>query len=163
MTKAEVLELQRSLNQSGVARQALGEPLVEDGIYGPQTAAAYRARLAQEPPQALVILPPVSKPWWTSRAVLGLLASLLAMLAGRFGWSIDDDQITAVLLQLVEAGGLIFAAWGTLRRQAPIDPGLVARVGARDVRLPVRADGQAGAGSTRQPAGDDPRGVFRDY
>ena len=162
MTKAEVLELQRSLNQSGFAFSVLGETLVEDGIYGPQTAAAYRARLAQEPPSAPVILPPVSKPWWTSRAVLGLLASLLALLAGRFGWSIDDDQITAILLQCVEAGGLIFAAWGTIKRQTPIDPGLVARVGTRDVRLPVRSDGPPGAGSAFQPAGDDPRGVFRD-
>ena len=107
-------------------------------------------RVAVEPPLATP-----AKPWWQSRAVLGLLASVLAMLAGRFGWSVDDGQITDILLKAVELGGLALAAWGTVRRSAPIDPTLVARVGARDLRLPVRTHGAAG------PA-DDPRGVFRD-
>jgi hypothetical protein len=75
------------------------------------------------------------------------------MIAGRFGWSIDDGQITDLLLKAVELGGLALAAWGTVRRSAPIDPTLVARVGTRDVRLPVRTHGAADS---------DPRGVFRD-
>ena len=83
-----------------------------------------------------------------------LLASVLAMIAGRFGWSIDDGQITDILLKAVELGGLALAAWGTITRRAPIDPTLVARVGNRDVRLPVPAE--------RPGDSDDPRGVFRD-
>ena len=75
------------------------------------------------------------------------------MIAGRLGWSIDDGQITDLLFKAVELGGLALAAWGTVRRSAPIDPTLVARVGTRDVRLPVRAE--------RTPD-DDPRGAFRD-
>lgn len=155
MTRREVLALQQALNQSGFAYKALGEALKEDGIYGPETDRAYRVWLDKNSAVPTITPEPV-KPWWQSRAVLGLLASLLAMIAGRMGWSIDDGQITEILLRITEVGGLAVAAWGTIRRQAPIDPTLVARVGARDVRLPVRPD------RARQPD-DDPRGVFRDY
>ena len=141
MTRSEIIAIQTELGVQA------------DGIWGPITAAAYAARMAQDAPQSPVALPPVSKPWWQSRAVLGLLASVLAMIAGRFGWSIDDGQITDLLLKAVELGGLALAAWGTVRRSAPIDPTLVARVGTRDVRLPVRSHGAADS---------DPRGVFRD-
>lgn len=141
MTRAEIIAIQSELGVKA------------DGIWGPKTAAAYAARMAQDAPQAPVIMPPVSKPWWQSRAVLGLLASVLAMIAGRMGWSIDDGQITDLLLKTVELGGLVLAAWGTVRRSAPIDPTLVARVGTRDLRLPVRSHGTPD---------DDPRGVFRD-
>ena len=154
MTRADVLALQKRLNQSGFAYQQTGEPLVEDGIYGPATDHVHRLWLDRDT-AIPTVTPPAAKPWWTSRAVLGLLASVLAMLAGRFGWSIDDGQITELLLKAVELGGLALAAWGTVRRSAPIDPTLVARVGDRDLRLPVRTHGAAG------PA-DDPRGVFRD-
>lgn len=141
MTRSEIIAIQSELGVKA------------DGIWGPKTAAAYAARMAQDAPQAPVAMPPVSKPWWQSRAVLGLLASVLAMIAGRFGWSIDDGQITDLLLKAVELGGLALAAWGTVRRSAPIDPTLVARVGTRDVRLPVRTHGAADS---------DPRGAFRD-
>jgi hypothetical protein len=146
MTRAEVMALQ----------QALGVRV--DGIYGPITQAAHRAHLdAADTTPVPTLTPAPAKPWWTSRAVLGLLASVLAMLAGRLGWEIADDQITALLLQAVELGGLAVAAWGTVRRRGAIDPTLVARLpGGNDVRLPVRAIRQS-------PPGNDPRGVFRDY
>lgn len=141
MTRSEIIAIQSELGVKA------------DGIWGPKTAAAYAARMAQDAPQAPVAMPPVSKPWWTSRAVLGMLASVLAMIAGRFGFEVNDGQITDLLLKAVELGGLALAAWGTVRRSAPIDPTLVARVGTRDVRLPVRTHGTPD---------DDPRGVFRD-
>ena len=141
MTRSEIIAIQSELGVKA------------DGIWGPITAAAYAARMAHEAPHAPVVMPPVSKPWWTSRAVLGLLASVLAMIAGRLGWSIDDGQITEMLLRAVELGGLALAAWGTVRRSAPIDPTLVARVGTRDLRLPVRSHGAPDS---------DPRGAFRD-
>ena len=146
MTRAEVRQLQINLNDLGYG------PLTVDGIYGPKTDAAFRKQ-SQENITPEVIYPPVAKPWWTSRAVLGLLASVLALLAGRFGFEVNDGQITDILLKAVELGGLALAAWGTVRRSAPIDPTLVARVGTRDVRLPVRSHGT--------PDGD-PRGAFRD-
>ena len=146
MTRDDVRQLQINLNDLGYG------PLTVDGIYGPKTDAAFR-RQTQENITPEVIYPPVAKPWWTSRTVIGLLASVLAMIAGRLGWSIDDGQITDLLLKAVELGGLALAAWGTVRRSAPIDPTLVARVGTRDLRLPVRTHGAADS---------DPRGVFRD-
>ena len=141
MTRSEIIAIQSELGVQA------------DGIWGPITAAAYAARMAHEAPHAPVALPPVSKPWWASRAILGLLATVLASLAGRFGFEVDDDAITPLLLHAVELGGLAVAAWGTIRRSAPIDPTLVARVRGADVRLPVRAE--------RTPD-DDPRGAFRD-
>lgn len=141
MTRAEIIAIQSELGVKA------------DGIWGPKTAAAYAARMAQDAPQAPVAMPPVSKPWWTSRTVIGLLASVLAMIAGRFGFEVNDGQITDLLLKAVELGGLAVAAWGTVRRSAPIDATLVARVGTRDLRLPVRSHGAADS---------DPRGVFRD-
>ncbi len=146
MTRAEVRRLQINLNDLGYG------PLTVDGIYGPKTDAAFRKQ-TQENITPEVIYPPVAKPWWTSRAALGLLASVLALLAGRFGFEVNDGQITDILLKAVELGGLALAAWGTVRRSAPIDPTLVARVGTRDLRLPVRTHGAADS---------DPRGVFRD-
>ena len=146
MTRAEVRQLQINLNDLGYG------PLTIDGIYGPKTDAAFRKQ-SQEEIIPEVIYPPVAKPWWTSRAVLGLLASVLALLAGRFGFEVNDGQITDILLKAVELGGLALAAWGTVRRSAPIDPTLVARVGTRDLRLPVRTHGTPDS---------DPRGAFRD-
>lgn len=143
MTRDEIIALQ----------QALG--VTPDGIYGPITQAAHRAYLDRinDTPSVPNITPPPAKPWWASRAILGLLATVLASLAGRFGFEVDDDAITPLLLHAVELGGLAVAAWGTVRRSAPIDPTLVARVRGADVRLPVRAE--------RTPD-DDPRGAFRD-
>ena len=97
MTRAEIIAIQTELGVQA------------DGIWGPITAAAYAARMAHEAPHAPVVMPPVSKPWWQSRAVLGLLASVLAMIAGRFGWSIDDGQITDILLKAEELGELATA------------------------------------------------------
>lgn len=154
MTRAEIIALQRALNHSGLAYQILGELLEEDGIYGSNTQAVHQAHLDAVDQSAVPnVTPAAAKPWWASRAILGLLATVLASLAGRFGFEVDDDAITPLLLHAVELGGLAVAAWGTIRRSAPIDPTLVARVRGADVRLPVRAE--------RTPD-DDPRGAFRD-
>ena len=156
MTKREIVALQQSLNQNGFAYVILGEALKEDGIYGPATDRVHRAWLDRDT-AIPTVTPQPAKPWWQSRAVLGLLASLLAMIAGRMGWSFDEGQITDVLLKATELGGLVLAAYGTLRRAATIDPSLIARVGTHSVRLPVRTDRQSGS------AGYDPRGAFRDH
>ncbi len=125
MTKTEILSIQRQLG------------LKKDGIYGPKTAQAYQRWLNENTVESMPTpAPPAAKSWWTSRAILGLMASVLAMLAGRFGLEIDDATLTPILLQIVELVGMVIAAWGTITRQAPIDPTLVARVGAKSVRLP---------------------------
>ena len=141
MTRSEIIAIQTELGVQA------------DGIWGPITAAAYAARMAQDAPQAPVAMPPVSKPWWQSRAVLGLAASGLALLASRWGYQVDDAHLTSLLMEIVQFAGLVLAFFGTVTRQGPIDPTLVARVGTRDLRLPVRTNGAAHS---------DPRGVFRD-
>ena len=132
----------------------LGVPV--DGIYGPITQRAHQNHLDVIDRTPVPNLTPVAaKPWWASRAVLGLLATALALVAGQMGFEVDDAQLTGVLLQAVELGGLALATWGTVRRKAPVDPTLVARLGTRDIRLPLPA--------YRPSPPSDPRGSFSDY
>lgn len=154
MTPSEVLELQRALNGSGLAYDVLGEPLEEDSIYGPQTRKVHRWKLDKDT-SIPTITPESAKPWWHSRALLGLIAALTAWGLSLAGVEIGSEEITAILFPLVEAIGFATATWGTVRRKGAIDPTLVARVGARDIRLPVRADRQPPRGPR-----PDPRGHF---
>jgi hypothetical protein len=155
MTKNEVLELQRRLNEIGLAYQILGEPLKEDGIYGPDTDRVYVNWLDRD---SIIpsVTPEPAKPWWRSRAIVGLITVGLAWGAGKMGWLVDDEQITQILLVVMEAVGLIVAAIGTVKRKGAIDPTLVMRLPGRDIRLPVRTQRQ----SPRGPGRSDPRGHF---
>ena len=143
MIKKDVLALQRRLNREGFS-------LVEDGIYGPATAAAYQHYLDR---QALPA-PPASKPWWTSRALLGAVATILVSAGGLFMdlSSVDRGELTDVLVALSTGLAGLLALWGTIRRQSPIDPTLV----APGVRL--RAARRSGSDPRR--AGDDSLGLF---
>jgi peptidoglycan hydrolase-like protein with peptidoglycan-binding domain len=154
MTKSadpDVLALQRAFNHSGFAYRILGEPLVEDGIYGPATDQVHRAYL-DEDKTIPTVTPQPAKPWWTHRALLGGLATVLASVAAIFGLEVDSGQLSEVLVAAITAITGALSIWGALREKGGIDPTLV--VGT--VRLPVRPQRQ-------DPPGDDPRGVFRDY
>lgn len=135
MTRAEILSIQRQLG------------LKADGIYGPKTARAYQEWLDANTPEVVTTpAPRPAAPWWRHKVVLGLLATVLAGITSR--WGVDADELTAILLQLAEVAGLVLAAWGTVPTQAvAVDPTLVARVGAKSVRLPsahsVPTDGEA--------------------
>lgn len=144
----EIFALQQSLNQNGTSFKVLNKPLDEDGIYGDETQKVYKYWLDLDTRIPTVTPTPV-KPWWTSRAIIGLIATILAMIASKAGFEITNDEITQILLQVVELGGLIIAAWGTINRKAPIDPTLVTKIGTKEIRLPVKIQ-------------DDPRGVFKD-
>ena len=144
-----IRSLQTRLNELGYG------PLDVDGRYGKATQAAYHRYLDDIDPGTPTVTPEAAKPWWLSRTILGLLATALAMAAGRFGWEVNDDELLGVLTKLVEVGGLLLAFWGTVRRAGPIDQTLVARLGDRDLRLPVPAHRTADS-----PA--DPHGVFGD-
>jgi hypothetical protein len=146
MTRAEIRKIQRQLT-------AAGWRLRVDGVYGPATHAAYQEWLNAHTDDGMpAYAPPAAKPWWASRAMLGILASAVATLAGLAGWLVDADAITTLLVQAVEVGGLVLAFIGTLRRRAPLDPTLVAP-GLRYPAAPpaLSPDGQS-----------DPRGLFRD-
>lgn len=147
LLRQKVLSLQTRLNELGYG------PLAVDGVYGKATQAAYHRYLDDLDPSTPTVTPAASKPWWLSRAVIGILVSVLATLAARFGWQFEHEALTQVLVEVAQLGGLVVAFWGTVRRSAPIDPTLVARVRGADLRLPVR---------THRTADDDPRGAFRD-
>ena len=143
MIKKDVLALQRRLNREGFS-------LVEDGIYGPATAAAYQHYLDR---QALPA-PPASKPWWTSRALLGAVATILVSAGGLFMdlSSVDRGELTDVLVALSTGIAGLLALYGTIKRQAPIDPTLV----APGIRRPTRR-ARAGAPEWMQSESMPPR------
>jgi len=128
MTKAEIVALQESLNRQGFN-------LVVDGRYGQKTRDAYAEYLDRDnavPTQ----VPPAPKPGYLSRSIIGLLATILAGLLGRSGYLVDAGELTNVLLQAVEVGGLALAFIGTVRRRSAIDSTLV----APGLRIPTRAN-----------------------
>jgi hypothetical protein len=156
VTSNEIYDLQKQLNEIGLSFLVLGKPLIEDGIYGPNTDRVYTEWLDRDSVMPSVT-PEPAKPWWQSRAIIGLFAAVLAGAAHAMGLEIGSEEITAILLSLVEFVGLGLAMWGTIRRQAPIDPTLVMRLPGRgDVRLPVRPERQTPGG----PGRSDPRGHF---
>lgn len=141
MTKAEVAALQREINDT------CGFKLTVDGIYGPATAEAYQYYLNQLTPRRInTPVPPAPKPWWQSRAIWGLIATIVAGAAQRYGYEVDSEGLTNVLLQIIEVVGLALAVFGTVRRRQPLDPTLV----APGLRLPGRAVGVPPTGQTDQ-------------
>ena len=123
----KIAELQTQLNKQGFN-------LVVDGRWGEKTRAAYAAYLDRDT-NVPTLVPPAPKPWWQSRAIWGLIATIVAGFASRYGYEVDSEGLTNVLLQIVEVGGLALALFGTVRRTQPLDSTLV----APGVRLPSRA------------------------
>lgn len=161
MTRDETLKLQRHLNA-----QRLG-PVLEDGVYGPATDAAYQRYLKLYTPVMQAPTPPAAKPWWTSRALWGALATILISIGGVFidVSSLDAKELTDVLVSLSTGFAGLLALYGTIKRQAPIDPTLAApgvrwgtgraRTDAdkrvRDQPMPLRVDATEGAGGPDGP------------
>jgi hypothetical protein len=155
MNKSEILELQRRLNEVGLASLVLGELLTEDGIYGPNTDRVYTAWLDRDSVMPSVT-PPPAKPWWTSRGLLGGLATIIVGVAGLAGYALDVAQITEIVVSASALLAGILSTVGSIKRKGAIDPTLVARLPhGRDVRLPVlphRAD-RPGTGRDPGPFG----------
>ncbi len=130
MTRAEILSIQRQLG------------LTPDGIYGPKTAQAYQRWLDANTVESMPTpAPPAAKPWYLSRAVIGILVSLIAVITERMGWIVDANTLTTLLVQLAEVAGLALAFVGTVRRRAAIDPTLVAPgVRYANTTYPVQPD-----------------------
>ena len=117
MTKSEIITIQRQLTAEGLSVKI-------DGVYGPETAAAYQAWLNANTPESMPTpAPAAAKPWFLSRAVIGILVSMAALAANVWGWEIDVEEATTLA---VGAGGLLMALVGTLRRRAPIDGSVLA-------------------------------------
>lgn len=117
MTKSEIITIQRQLNAAGWSVKI-------DGVYGPETHNAYQAWLNANTPESMPTpAPAAAKPWFLSRAVIGILVSMAALAANVWGWEIDVEEATTLA---VGAGGLLMALVGTLRRRAPIDGSVLA-------------------------------------
>lgn len=141
MTKIEVIALQREINDK------TGFKLVVDGRYGPKTAEAYQYYINQLTPRRIATpVPPAPKPWWQSRTIWGLIATIVAGLAGRYGFEVDSEGLTNVLLQIIEVVGLALALFGTVRRTKSIDSTLV----APGLRLPGGSTGVPPQSETNQ-------------
>lgn len=143
MTRAETRKIQRQLN-------AAGWRLSVDGVYGPATHAAYQEWLNAHTDDGMpAYAPPAAKPWYLSRAVIGVLVSLIAVITERMGWIVDADTLTTLVVQVAEVAGLALAFVGTVRRRAPIDPTLA----APGLRFPTRAPDLPAGGHPHQPPG----------
>lgn len=117
MTKSEIITIQRQLNAAGLSVKI-------DGVYGPETHDAYQAWLNANTPESMPTpAPAAAKPWFLSRAVIGILVSMAALAANVWGWEIDVEEATTLA---VGAGGLLMALVGTLRRRAPINGSVLA-------------------------------------
>lgn len=126
MTKDETFKIQRQL-------KAAGMKVEEDGIWGPETHDAYQAWLNANTPSTMPTpAPAAAKPWYLSRAVVGILVATAALVANFWGIEIDVEEATTLVVGI---GGLVMALIGTVRRSAPIDPTLI----APGVRYPTGA------------------------
>ncbi len=151
MTKNETIALQRRLNEIGLAYQTLGENLEEDGIYGKRTREVHRAWLDQDA-EVPTITPEAAKPWWTSRGLLGGLATIIVGVAGLAGYALDVAQITEIVVSASALVAGILSTVGSLKRKGAIDPTLVMRLPrGRDVRLPVLPHRENRTGTGRDP------------
>lgn len=141
MTRAETLALQRAINAE------FGWGLREDGVYGPRTAEAYQYYLDQKTPRNVPTPAPAgAKPWYLSRAVIGILVSGAALVANLWGWEVDVEQAITLAVGI---GGFVVSLIGTIRRSSPIDATLI----APGVRLPTRATPVPPDRSDDRPAG----------
>lgn len=153
MNREDTIALQRDLTARGFG------PLAVDGIYGPATAGAY-ARLIQISDAGgighAMPVPAAAKPWWTSRALIGSLATvILSVVSMITGLSIDAGAVTDALYALLTAVFGVITLVGTIRRQAPIDPTLAlpgVRLGAD--RLPSERLPTHHHDAKRDPSGE---------
>lgn len=144
MTSTETLKLQRAINA------ATNWGLKEDGRYGPETAEAYQYYINQQTPRSVPTpVPPAPKPWYLSRAIIGILVSVIAVVTERMGWIVDADTLTTLAVQIAEVAGLALAFVGTVRRRGPVDPSLV----FPGVRFPTGAPKVPPERSSDKPAG----------
>lgn len=169
MTKAERQSVQRELIRLGYLApfRSDGQPS-DDGIWGPRTDAAYGEYInATTNYSTLIVKPSVAKPWWLTRRAIGAVIALAGLAAQGFGYAIDADQTTDLVMQGIELGGEIVTYVGALiamigawNAKAPIDPTLVApnvRIAVPSRR--VRSDELSPKDSAEYR---DPRGHFHD-
>jgi hypothetical protein len=63
---------------------------------------------------------PESKPWWASRTIIGAAAVFLGMALRTSGVDILNEELTALLTVLLEAGGATLAVVGRIKARKAI-------------------------------------------
>ena len=119
-SKADRIKAQQKLRDLGFYSGAL------DGVWEPASKKAYSNYLATRPNDTIVIEPPVAKTWWTSRAILGNLGTLISIGAGFFALNIDAGAITNVLVLLSGLITAVVSLWGSMERKGPINTDRIA-------------------------------------
>jgi hypothetical protein len=120
LTRDDIRALQERLGSLGF------DPGRYDGVWGPRTSAAYDAYLATRERPVMAVTPPVAKPWWQSRRIIGAGVAVLAGLASAFtGVAVDAGETTELVMQAISLIGAIVAWYGSIKGTQPIDPDLV--------------------------------------
>ena len=145
MTKSEIIALQTSLREQGY-------PVTVDGIYGPQTEAAY-AKYLDKDTNVPTVVPPAVKPWWTSKTAIFALGTVLVSLAGLWGIPLDAQTLTETLTALATLVSGLLTLWANARRTAPLDRSLVGPGLRLKTSGGVPAKSQPDSGSTPGPFG----------
>lgn len=115
MTKQEIVQLQIKLNKLGYG------PIQVDGQYGKNTEAAYRKYLDELDPSVPTVIPPPEEKWWMSRALIGALATIIVGIIGMFGYQLDNQFVTEMIISAITVITGIITVIGTIKRKAPID------------------------------------------
>jgi hypothetical protein len=61
-----------------------------------------------------------TKPWWASRTIIGAFAVFLGMGLRASGIDLLNEELTAILTILLEAGGATLAVYGRVRARKAI-------------------------------------------
>ena len=61
-----------------------------------------------------------AKPWWQSRTIIGAAAVFLGMALRTSGVDILNEELTAILTILLEAGGATLAVYGRVKARKAI-------------------------------------------
>lgn len=113
--RQKTADLQSRLNDLGYG------PLIIDGVYGKKTDKAYRKYLDEIDPDTPTVAPDPSTKWWMSRAFIGSGVVIIVGIAGIFGWEMDAEKFTDLVLSIVTVISGTIALIGTVKRKGDID------------------------------------------
>jgi peptidoglycan hydrolase-like protein with peptidoglycan-binding domain len=115
MTRDEIIILQIKLNQLGYG------PIQVDGQYGKNTENAYRRYLDELDPNVPTVIPPPEQKWWMSKALIASVATVLVSLIGLFGYEVDAQFATQMILSVITLVTGMMSVIGTVKRKGAID------------------------------------------
>ena len=119
----QVQRIQNDINESGFGS------VNTTGLYDQETNDAYSEMLRLSSIGGAfqtIPTPEPLKPWWTSRAVIGSISTIIVGISGMIGWSLDLQGTTEIMLAIATLISGLISYIGTIQRKAPIDVSLIA-------------------------------------